>query len=85
MPEVYFPNSKIPFRPLNAHGRAMPKPVRPSKPDLYQVIVRRRGEQIPFGPKIEKAAAEQFCLAIETGIRVGVEKELSDPHVVRVF
>ncbi len=61
----------------------MPKPVRQPRPDLYQVVVKRRGLEIKFGPALIKDAAEQFLTAIDTAIRVGVEKELSDPHIVK--
>jgi hypothetical protein len=43
---VYFPGSKEPFRPLNPHGRAMPKPARPYRPErhaLHQVEIELRG------------------------------------------
>jgi len=83
MPEVYVPGSKVPFRPVNPWGQGMPKVVKPARPDLYQLIVRRNGKQMPYGPKMEKGALDELCNAIETAIRVGVEKELTDPHIVR--
>jgi hypothetical protein len=90
MPDVWVPGSKVPFRPVNPWGRPMPKPVRPVREPLYQLIVTRtsetRGkEQIGFGPKMIRAATEQLCEAVQTGIRLGVETELSDPHIVRVL
>ena len=83
MPEVWIPGSKVPFRPVNPWGRPMPKLVRQVRAPLYQVIVKRQGRgQIPFGPKMEKAFADEFLHAIEGQIRAGNEKELSDPHIV---
>jgi hypothetical protein len=62
----------------------MPKVKRPVREPLYQLIVTRQGRgMIPFGPKMKKDAVDQLFMAVEAGIRVGVEKELTDPHVVR--
>ena len=84
MPEVWLPGSKEPFRPLNPWGREMPKVKRPVREPLYQLIVTRVGRgMIPFGPKMKKDAVDQLFEAVSAGIRVGVEKELTDPHVVR--
>lgn len=83
MPEVYIPGSNIPFRPVNPWGRPVPRVAKPVRPALYQVIVTREGRgQIPFGPKMGRAAAEEFCEAIMGQIRLGAEKQLSDPHIV---
>jgi hypothetical protein len=83
MPEIYIPGSKDPFRPLNPWGRPMPKPVRGPRPDLYQLIVRRHGKEIPYGPKMEKGGLDELLHTIEAAIRVGVEKEITEPHLVR--
>lgn len=84
MPEVWFPGSKDPFRPMNPHGRAMPKPVRQARPELYQVVVKRAGwGEIPFGPKMVKECVEEFFRVVDGAIRSGVEKRLSDPHIVK--
>lgn len=84
MPEVYVPGSKEPFRPVNPWGRDMPKVKRPQREPLFQLIVKRRGwGMIPFGPKMKKDAVDQLYEAVSAAIRVGVEKELTDPHVVR--
>lgn len=71
------------FKPMNPWGRAMPKPVRQPRPDLYQIVVRRHGVEIRFGPAMIKDCVDQLVTAIETSIRLGVEKELSEPHIVK--
>jgi hypothetical protein len=89
MPEVWFPGSDKPFHPVNGHGRSMGK-AKPAREPLYQLVVTRqtehRGkEQVPMFPKMGKAAVDELYHAVSTAIRLGVEKELSDPHVVRVL
>ncbi len=84
MPEVYFPGSAEPFRPLNPWGRPVPRSNREPRPPLYQVVVTRRGKEIPFGPKMEKRFVDEFHAAIVQAIRVGAERELSSPHIVAV-
>lgn len=51
---------------------------------LYQVKVIDRGVPKSVGPKMIKDAAEQFCRAIEGQIRLGKEKQWSEPIVVKV-
>jgi len=85
MPEIYFPGSDQPFRPVNPWGRPVPKVHRPEREPLYQLVVRRKGREIPFGPKAGKVFVAELCRTIEAGIRVGVEKELTEPHIVKVL
>lgn len=83
--EVYFPGSKVPFRPQNPWGRAMPKVKQRSRPPLYQVVVTMmNGKDVPFGPKIERTAADEFCGTIRQSIACGAEKELRAAYVVAV-
>ena len=83
MPEVYFPGSSVPFRPVNAHGRAMPKVARSIRQPLYQLIVTRKGRgQMPFGPKMEKQFAQELYETVLGQIRLGKEKDITDPHLV---
>lgn len=72
------------FKPVNPWGRAMPKPPRPPREALYQLVVTRAGRgQIRFGPQAGKAFIDEFAAAVRSAILLGVEKELSDPHVVK--
>lgn len=61
----------------------MPKPVREPRPPLYQLVVTRHGQEIRFGPAMIRDAVDELLAAVDTAIRAGVEKELSEPHVVR--
>lgn len=70
------------YKPLNPWGRAMPKPVRAPRAPLYQLIVRRKGVQMPYSPKLHREFLEPLLEAINTAIRLGVEKEMTDPHIV---
>lgn len=84
MPEVYFPGSDKPFRPLNPWGRAVPKATRPEREPLYQLVVKRAGRgEIPFGPKMHRRFIDELYATVDGAIRSGVEKELSDPHIVK--
>lgn len=83
MPDIFFPGSPAPFRPVNPWGRSVPRPSRTVRPALYQLIVTRTGwGQIPFGPKMEKQFVDALFDTVNKAIRSGIEKELSDPHVV---
>ena len=84
MPDIYFPGSDKPFRPVNPWGRAVPKVEKPIREQLYQLVVKRNGQEMRFGPKAGKEMIDQLHLAVETAVRLGVEKDLSDPHIVRV-
>ncbi len=83
MPEVYIPGSTIPFKPVNPWGRAMPKPTRPDRPPLFQLVVRRDGKETRIGPMAPKDFIQQLYEAVDAAIRVGVEKDFTDPHIVR--
>ena len=84
MGEVYLPGSTAPFRPVNPWGRAMPRPTWSARPALYQLIVKWEGRgEIPFGPKMELQFVQAFYDTVNGAIRSGVEKQLSDPHVVK--
>lgn len=83
MPEVWFPGSDKPFHPVNPHGRSVPKAKKSIREPLYQLIVMRVGRgQIPFGPKMQRQFVDSLYETVLGAIRSGVEKELSDPHVV---
>lgn len=84
MPDTYFPGSSEPFRPVNPWGRTVPKVEKPVREPLYQLRVKRHGKEIGFGPKMVRGAVDELYEAVLAGIRVGVEKELTDPHVVKV-
>ncbi len=86
MPEVWFPDSKEPFRPLNPWGRAMPKVPQRSKPQLYQVVVRSRklGREMPVGPRSERKLVDHLFEMIMRGIQLGTERDWSAPHIVAV-
>lgn len=86
MPEVWFPGSTEPFRPLNPWGRAMPKVAQRVRPQLWQIVVtsRRTRREIPVGPKMERAHCEHLFDAIDRGIRFGAERDWSNPHIVAV-
>jgi hypothetical protein len=84
MPEVLFPGSSDPFRPLNPWGRSMPKSGRRAKAALYQLVVTRGGKEIRLGPKMERQFVDQLYETVLNGIRCGAEKELSNPHIVAV-
>jgi hypothetical protein len=53
---------------------------------LYQVVVEnRRGDPVPFGPKMVRQACEQLASTIRGEIAKGNEKDISNPHVVAVI
>ena len=84
MPEVYFPGSKEPFRPLNPWGRAMPKVKQRERPQLYQVVIRYKGREMPYGPKASRAFVEQLYEAVSAACRLGVVKDIRDPYIAAV-
>ena len=88
MPEVYFPGSADPFRPLNPWGRSMPKvAARSGPPQLWQVFVTwpaRGRHPIAIGPRMEKSFAEALCETITNAVRCGAEREWTNPHIEKV-
>ena len=75
------------FRPMNPHGRPMPK----AKPKLaqerlYQVVAERTsdGQLVRLGPMIGKEVAEHCCEALSRNIIRGLEKDYANPTVVAV-
>ncbi len=84
MPEVWFPGSKDPFRPLNPWGRDMPRVPQRERPQLWQVVVTHKGREIPIGPKCERSMVDHLFEMIEQGIRLGTEHDWSKPHIVAV-
>ena len=84
---TYMPGSKIPFKPLNPWGRAMPKPAREmrrDRPSLYQLRVTNNatGEKILVGPKVVLELAERLCIAANVMISRGKETAWSNPEIV---
>lgn len=52
---------------------------------LYQVMVEtHQGIEIPFGPKMMRAACEKLCVEMNKMIIRGKEKTFSNPRVVNV-
>lgn len=88
MPEVWFPGSKEPFRPMNPWGREMPKVKRPDRPQLYQLVATRlvKGKWVeqPLFPRGPWNLVEQWLHVVTESIRTGAEKELRNPHMVAV-
>jgi hypothetical protein len=72
------------YRPLNPWGRPMPRTGRKPRPQLWQIVLRRHGKEVPFGPKMPKEVLEPFFKTVELGIRTGQHPELSSPHMVMV-
>lgn len=73
------------FVPLNPWGRPMPKPVRPPRPMLYQVVVRdkaRGNREVRVGPQWPRELAEMLCLTIANQIRLGAERRWSEPVII---
>lgn len=74
------------FVPLNPWGRGFPKPPRPIKRDVFQVVVRDRrdgNKELRVGPRWEgREHAEMLCLAIAEQIALGAERRWVDPVVV---
>lgn len=71
---------------MNPWGRDMPKPDRPPRLPLKQVVVRdklRGGKEVRFGPAAEDPLIpETLCAAIQGQIALGRETRLFDPVVV---
>lgn len=81
------PNGYPDFVPLNPWGRGFPKPPRPEKPDLYQVVVKDKAKgnvEVPVGPKWGHEFAEMVRLAIANEIKLGRERRWTDPVVVKI-
>lgn len=89
MPEVWFPGSDKPFRPLNPYGRPMPKGKRTGRPQLHQVcawVKQPDGawKETRLGPKMEKQFCDAFYETICKSIKVGADAEIRNPYVVAV-
>lgn len=83
MPDLYFPDSPAPFRPVNPWGRAVPRVNKTVRQPLYQLVVTRKGRgEIRFGPQMELQFVQEFYEAVLKQIRSGREKDLTNPHVV---
>ncbi len=75
------------FVPLNPWGRGFPKPERPPKPALYQVVVldkRNGNKETRIGPMMQYEFVEMFRQAIAEGIASGAEKRWTDPIVLQM-
>lgn len=75
------------FYPVNPWGRDMPKPERPPRPPLYQVVVldKRRGNaETRVGPMCPHENAAMLCEAINQQIALGAEKQWTDPIVLKM-
>lgn len=91
--EVFFPGSKVPFRPINPWGRkaqalrydGTPMPdgwKSPLAEPLYQVHVLDsvKGD-IPIGPKIGQQVCDQMCANLKLLIKAGPITGWSSPYV----
>lgn len=79
------PRGEPPFIPLNPWGRPMPKFPEPDKEPRCQVVVRdrKRGNaEVRIGPQMAHEFAEMLRLTIAEQIRLGREKQWSNPVVV---
>lgn len=83
------PASEPLFVPMNPWGRAMPKPPRPERRQLYQVVIRDKGDgyrEKRVGPACEgPEAANAFCLTIADQIALGRETTWESPRVVMLI
>jgi hypothetical protein len=54
------------------------------KQSLYRVVVEAKGEDalLAVGPAMMREACDQFANTIEQQIRLGREKNWSNPHVI---
>ena len=84
MPDIYFPGSNEPFRPINPWGRTPPKVKQRELPQLWQVFVTRKGKEIPFGPKMPKELADGFFDVVLAGVRTGAHPDLKNPYMAKV-
>lgn len=85
--DVFFPGSKIPYSPINPHGRKARYPdgwKSPLREPLFQVYVndQLRGD-IPIGPKVRNDVASQICAAVQVAIKSGKINGWSSPTVVK--
>lgn len=80
------PNGFPDFKPLNPHGRPMPRPERevrrtPVTEELWQIhVITQREGTLPVGPKMPREALEPVIAAM----RVAIAPGWSNPHLVRV-
>jgi hypothetical protein len=79
---------KIPFRPLNPWGRAMPQVKKRDLQSLYQVFVETdAGAHIAISPKFGsddgRNAAEQICEAANVSILKRIHPEWLKAYVKR--
>lgn len=95
--DTLFPNSKIPFNPINPHGSrarypdgrragldAPPGWKSPLREPLYQVHVEDKDRgHIPIGPKVRNDIASQLCAAVQTAIKSGRVTGWANPYVMR--
>lgn len=86
MPDVFFPGSKVPFNPINAHGAKAKYPdgwKNPLKERLWQVFVedKERG-CIPIGPKVGFNVVSELCATVNTAIKAGTISGWSNPHIL---
>ena len=75
------------FVPLNPWGRGFPKPDRPPKPPLYQVVVldkRNGNKETRIGPMMQFEFAEIFRHAVAEQVASGAEKQWTDPIVLKM-
>lgn len=84
---TYVPGSNVPFKPLNPHGRPMPKPsreMRKTPPSMFQVQVEEisTGRLVLVGPRTMQSLAERLCEMIGTEIAHGREKSWANPTIV---
>lgn len=86
MGDTFFPNSKIPFNPINPHGRKAKYPdgwKSPLREPLYQVHVNDKDRgNIPIGPKARNDVASQLCTTVQAAIKSGRITGWSSPHVM---
>lgn len=84
------PNGFDDFRPLNSHGRDMPKTVRPMprdgkapEVDLYQLWVETKtGRTLAVGPRAPRPFLEMMLTAMNAQIALGKEQSWSNPHLM---
>jgi hypothetical protein len=97
MPDVYFPGSNVPFRPINPWGRkaaytnasglTMPEGwVSPfSDGPRYRVHVDTpSGESQPVTPGMGRLIIDELCATINNAIKAGNVTGWSNPHVLPV-
>lgn len=84
--DIFFPNSRVPFNPINPHGSKAKMPdgwKSPMREPLFQVhVMDAELGHICIGPKVRNDIASQICAATQASIKAGKITGWSDPCVL---